>query len=226
MASADWTCLINVLIPALRVFRGWDGLPRTPAGPCLLPGGPPNGAAGRGRSRIGPQGPPDPAKLSPDPLPRRRLRPRFNRGRGGYNVRRALEFHDYHLSSYIVSDFGAKITLRLVYDYPPNPKRHSDIEFDSVAGYRFLHTGAAIIVDIAEVTLADLVREIGTDLAEGWRLHGGYAYWNDDQELYVSSLQGQGCHAWKISSAIGFSGYVIAKSISQAPPNKSMDPTP
>ena len=137
-----------------------------------------------------------------------------------------MDFHDYHLSSYIVSNFGTRITLRLVYDYPPNPKQHSDIEFDGVVAYRFLHTGAAIITDIDEVTLANLVCEIGADLAEAWRLHGGYAYWNDDRDLYMRSLQDQGCHAWKISSAIGFAGYVIAKSISQLAANQSTDPTP
>jgi hypothetical protein len=38
-----------------------------------------------------------------------------------------MQFHDYHLRSYEVSDFGRVITLDLVYEYPGRAVRESQI---------------------------------------------------------------------------------------------------
>jgi hypothetical protein len=134
-------------------------------------------------------------------------------------------YHDFHLSDYVVSEFGKRITLHLVYDYPPKPRLDSVIEFANVAAYHFVHTGGSIIIDIRERILPDLLDDIGAELRERFRLFGGYLHWNDDPQVYLKSLESEGYRSWEIDSAIGFAGYVIAKQISQLMPNHSPDPT-
>ena len=136
-----------------------------------------------------------------------------------------MQFHDFHLSDYVVSEFGRRITLHLVYEYPPSPRRDSVIEFTDVAAYHFVHTGGSIITDICELPLQDLVRDVGSDLTEWFRLHGGYIHWNDDREIYLKALEAEGYRAWNIESAIGFAGFVVAKRIAQIMPNQLPDPT-
>ncbi len=84
-----------------------------------------------------------------------------------------MRFHDFHLAGYTVSDFGGTIVFDLVYDYPRQPPETSRIKFSDVAAYHFIHTGGAIILDIAELPLAELLQQVGDQLAEWWRLHGG-----------------------------------------------------
>jgi hypothetical protein len=127
-----------------------------------------------------------------------------------------VRFHDFHLAGYTVSDFGGTIVLELVYDYPDQPLETSCIKFSDVAAYHFVHTGAAIILEIAELPLAELLQQIGDQLAEWWRLHGGFGHWSDDRAKYLATLQQSGYHAGTIESAVGFEGLVIAKSVGEA----------
>ena len=106
-----------------------------------------------------------------------------------------MRFHDFHLASYTVSEFGSEILLDLVYDYPDKPRETSRIRFSDVAAYHFVHTGAALILDIAELPIAQLLQQIGDQLAEWWRLHGGYAHWSDDRAKYIATLEQEGYHA-------------------------------
>ena len=128
-----------------------------------------------------------------------------------------MRFHDFHLAGYTVSDFGGTIVLELVYDFPEQPREMSRIKFSDVAAYHFVHTGGAIIVDIAEVPLAELLQRVGDQLAELWRQHGGFPHWSDDRTEYLVTLEKHGYHAWAIESAVGFEGFVIAKSVGEAP---------
>jgi hypothetical protein len=130
-----------------------------------------------------------------------------------------MRYHDFHLAGYMVSDFGCTITLHLVYDYPGQAKEESVIQFSEVAAYHFIHTGGAIIVQITEEPIGGLFRRIGGDLAEWWRLHGGYPLWDDDLNTYQAKLEGAGYRSWTIDSAIGFEGFVIAKAVAQKEPN-------
>jgi hypothetical protein len=61
-----------------------------------------------------------------------------------------MKYHDYHLQGYTVADFGGKVTLHLVLDYPGRSRDESYIEFSRVALYNFTHTTAAIVTDIVE----------------------------------------------------------------------------
>jgi|KBSMisStaDraftv2_1062788.scaffolds.fasta_scaffold05608_17 hypothetical protein len=136
-----------------------------------------------------------------------------------------MRYHDYHLRDYEVSHFGKRITLRLVYDYPGKPYDESHIEFADVALYNFTHTGGAIITDIEETPLVELITELKPSL-QIWGRQQGIDGWRDTAENYHEALLKQGHRSWRIESAIGFSGFVIARSVEQVAPNTSLERTP
>jgi hypothetical protein len=126
-----------------------------------------------------------------------------------------VRFHDFHLAGYTVSDFGGTIVLDLVYDYPDRPSETSRIKFSDVAAYHFVHTGGAIITEIEEIRVPQLLKQVGDQLAEWSRMHG-LLHWSDDRDQYAATLQQKGYRAWTIESAVGFEGFVIAKSVGDA----------
>ena len=126
-----------------------------------------------------------------------------------------MRFHDFHLEGYTVSKFGCEIVLELFLEYADKPREESRIRFSDVVAYDFLHTGAAIITDIDEVPISEFVQKLGDQLAESWRCHGGYRHWDDDRTKYIATLEQNGYHAWTIGSAIGFEGFIIAKSVGE-----------
>jgi hypothetical protein len=128
-----------------------------------------------------------------------------------------VRFHDFHLAGYSVSRFGAEIILHLVDDYPPRPKEESHIRFSDVAAYHFVHTGGAIMADIAEIPVAELLDQVWSKLSEWHRLHGGYLDWDDDRAKYHAALEGAGYRAWLLDSSVGFEGFVIARAAQGIP---------
>ena len=126
-----------------------------------------------------------------------------------------MQLHDFKLTGYTVSAQGSRIALHLEYGYPNQPKEVSHIEFSEFAAYHFVHTGAAVITDIEEVPLADLLASVGDRLAEWWRRHGGLRHWSDDRAAYLAKLESAGLRAWEISSSVGFEGFVIARALGQ-----------
>jgi hypothetical protein len=141
-----------------------------------------------------------------------------------------VQFHDFHLTGYLVADSGATVTLHLSYDYSGKPKEESFIQFSEVAAYHFIHTGGAIIAEIYEEPMEDLFLRIGSNLAVWWRCHGGYVHWDDNLDTYRAKLKAAGYHAWAIDSAIGFEGFIIAKAIAPIHPGSQFNagsyPTP
>jgi len=135
-----------------------------------------------------------------------------------------MRYHDFHLREYRVSDFGKHITLDLVFDYSGKPKEESRIEFAGVALYNFTHTGGAIITDIEETSLSDLFSEVGASLSV-WNHQHGVTGWRDNLENYREGLESAGHKGWRVISAIGFYGFIVAQSVHQVAPNKSLERT-
>lgn len=127
-----------------------------------------------------------------------------------------MRFHDYKLQSYSVLDSGAQIVFELVYDYPGVEKRYSRISFSEVACYSFKHTAGAIINDIEEIELDRLVRE-ESKLLESFAREHGLTYWETDTAQYLAALRSRKMRAWRIDSAIGFSGFVIGRDVEGTP---------
>ena len=126
-----------------------------------------------------------------------------------------MRFHDYHINEYTVSDRGETITFDLVYGYPENETDQSIIKFIGVALYNFTHTQNAIVTDIYEMPIPELLREIGPSVVEWNRMHGIKGF-GTSIDQYTSYLQSNGYIAWCIESAIGFYGFVICKAIKNA----------
>jgi hypothetical protein len=126
-----------------------------------------------------------------------------------------MRYHDFHLKGYSVRRFGAEIVLHLLYKYPPKPEEESHIKFSDVEIYHFVHTGGAIILDIAETPLGQILDQFWDRMVEWYHWHGGIHHWDDDRARYQARLEEDSFKAWDIGSAIGFGGFVIAKTIEE-----------
>ena len=124
-----------------------------------------------------------------------------------------LKFHDYHLQKYEVADHGKTVKLFLGFGYPGKETDFSEITFTEVAIYHFVHTAHSIITDIENIPLSSLFEEEKENLQK-WNLYYGVDIWKGDIETTVNYLDSNGYKGWYIESAIGFSGFVVAKSVS------------
>ncbi|HEY0683860.1 MAG TPA: hypothetical protein VGD45_16125 [Steroidobacter sp.] len=106
--------------------------------------------------------------------------------------------------------------LDLVYEHPGIEKQESKIEFSDVACYHFKHTMSAIITDIEEVDPAAVVTEKAAMLSTFAREHG-LAHWRGDAVQYAKELNTLSMRAWRLESAIGFSGFVVARNVMSTP---------
>jgi hypothetical protein len=93
---------------------------------------------------------------------------------------------------------------------PGQPKDRSIIRFSDVALYHFIHTSGAILIDIGEIPVATLLEEIASDLSDWDRMYG-LRWRRASKEDCVADRQAGGLKAWKIDSAMGFGGFVIAR---------------
>ena len=123
-----------------------------------------------------------------------------------------MKYHDFHLRGYSVEQSGGRIVLDLVFDYPGREKEESRIEFLGVVCYSFDHSTGAIITDIEEVEIEALAREEEPKLSFFARQYG-LTHWKTDLSDYIATLQREQLRGWRIGSAIGFSGFVIARSV-------------
>ena len=126
-----------------------------------------------------------------------------------------MRCHDFRLEGYSVSDLGSKITLHLVYDYHGAERAESHIEFHGVEFYHFLHTQGAIIIDIEEEPLTSVIKTEEA-LLTSVDMQLGVRMWQTGPMDYLRNLTTKGCHTWRIQSAIGFTGFIIAQSIAEA----------
>lgn len=123
-----------------------------------------------------------------------------------------MKYHDFRLRGYSVEEFGNRIVFDLVFDHTDQNIEESKITFLGVACYSFNHTTGAIITDIEEFDVASLAREEEQKLVCFAREHG-LKHWKNDIVDYISILQKEKLRGWKIDSAIGFGGFVIARSV-------------
>ena len=125
-----------------------------------------------------------------------------------------MQYHDYHLRGYTVSEFGTKLTLHLTWNYPAENRADSFIDFMQVACYHFSHTHGTVLTDIDEKPLETILKEEEKFLTNAAQ-QDGVRFWETDFSTYLDRLKGEGYKAWRIESAIGFTGFVVAKSAQQ-----------
>lgn len=123
-----------------------------------------------------------------------------------------MRFHDYHLQKYEVSDYGKTIKLFLSFGYPGEETDFSQIIFENVALYNFVHSAYSIITDIEKVRVATLFREQQSFIETSERLYS-LECWKGAIDSTADFLELEGFNAWHVQSAIGFYGFVVAKSV-------------
>jgi hypothetical protein len=119
-----------------------------------------------------------------------------------------MQYHDYHLRGYTVSNFGADVVLDLLYTYRGQPERESTVHFSRVRLHHFEFTAPAILTSIEEVPVRDLANEWSSRLKK-WAVSQGVQGWAHDEKQLASAWEAAGLKAWEIDSAIGFSGFVV-----------------
>ena len=127
-------------------------------------------------------------------------------------VKAMLKFHDYHLQKYEVSDHGKTINLFLGYCYPGKETDFSQITFENVVLYNFVQSAHSIITDIEKVTVTSLFSEEKENI-ETWNRLYSVDCWQNSIESTALFLESNGYSGWHIESAVGFYGFVVAKSV-------------
>ena len=123
-----------------------------------------------------------------------------------------MRYHDYELDKYEVSKRGELITLHLVYEYTGEETDKSAITFSDVVLYNFTHTSCAIITEIYEENISEFISKWSEELKEWNRLYG-VTLFRTSFEDYAKNLESEGYKAWYIESAIGFYGFIVAKTV-------------
>ncbi|HEY0865409.1 MAG TPA: hypothetical protein VGD97_14985 [Lacunisphaera sp.] len=123
-----------------------------------------------------------------------------------------MNCHDFHLKGYTVTEFGRRIALNLVWNYPGPERKDSHIEFVEVELYHFSHTQGAILTDIVEEPLDVWVKRESGFIAEADK-QDGVRHWAGNAEQYANQLKREGYKVWRIEAAIGLSGFVVAKKL-------------
>jgi hypothetical protein len=149
------------------------------------------------------------------------------RNRSGYaalcGINNVMRFHDYHLREYTVHDYGARIVMVLAWEYPDDPRPLSVIEFTGVECYRFSHSGGAIITEIDEMTWEAVASDEQDYLANVARMDG-LRHWDGSFTNFVAKLQANKVRPFRIDSAVGFTGFVLAANVNELSHNQSTDP--
>jgi hypothetical protein len=112
----------------------------------------------------------------------------------------------------------------LIIDYPGQERDESCISFTGVALYHFIHASAAIILDIEEIPVPNLLKEWGSEIAEWNRMHD-VRLWKDNLQDYSLRLQSDGYEAWRMSPQLAFMALSLQRRW-QKMPNKSFNRKP
>ena len=107
---------------------------------------------------------------------------------------------------------GESIQVHPVSSLSGRPRDESILKFKGVALYHFVHSDGAIITDVEEVPV-DLLLDEKSDFISARGKSSGVRHWRQSLDEYRQYLNEHGYKAWKISSAIGFDGFVIAQSL-------------
>jgi hypothetical protein len=132
--------------------------------------------------------------------------------------------HDYHLRELAVLDHGSRIVITLSWDYPGDPRPLSVVEFTGVICYRFSQTSGAVITAIEEMSSEEVARDEQEFIVSVARTDG-LRFWNGTFAGFFRDLRANRVRAFRIESAVGFSGFVLAEDLIDLSHNQSSDPT-
>ena len=117
--------------------------------------------------------------------------------------------HDNRIVAYEVDGESRRITLHTRFD-DVSPPEHTDVIFDGVLAYYLEGDNFGnIILSVAQVGLAYVVRE-NANLFEEGRKYAWPDVWNESEEACLRHFESHGAKAFEITSAYGMGGWVVA----------------
>jgi hypothetical protein len=123
-----------------------------------------------------------------------------------------LSVHDNLLVSYDVQCEARVITLRTEHRVPGKPTEFTSIIFEGVQGYCFQNDAFGnIIFGLETVPVEDLLKEVGMEVAESYRVGGAPGPWAGNLNSAPQYMRERGIKAFVLSSSCGLSGWVLAK---------------
>ena len=121
-------------------------------------------------------------------------------------------FGDYLLVDYSVSCDEAQIRLRARRVDPGEP-RMTMLLFRGVVAYHFKDDNfGTILLYVIEDSLEAFLRLHEVEFATGFARAGWPGFWTGSLDEALAKLGARGIRAYRISSAIGMSGWVLASS--------------
>ena len=123
--------------------------------------------------------------------------------------------HDNYLAAYEVSCEGREIKLFARRPTEGKTGYSRIVVFSGVEGYGFQNDAFGnIISSLEEVTAERLLSQLGSQIAESYRLAGAPGPWAADLASAPQVLAAEGVRGFILSSSYGLSGWVLARDAS------------
>jgi hypothetical protein len=124
------------------------------------------------------------------------------------------DWHDYHLTKYVVDGENACIRFQLVWPYATAIEiPRATVTFSGVLGYYFEYDlGVSIVFAFQQRPLMESLEKFARQFAES-EIRGWPLFWRGNVEHTRSYLEEQGAQFFEISSSYGLSGWICAKAV-------------
>jgi len=117
--------------------------------------------------------------------------------------------HDNDVLGYEVDVRTKTLVLRTEKSYV-DPIERTDVVFTDVLGYQLCDSLGGILCSIREIDIEKLLTNEAELFAKWMGCAYPFQYCDGDPATYVRAA---GAHAWDIDSAIGFYGFVVARTM-------------
>lgn len=121
--------------------------------------------------------------------------------------------HDSEVVAYSVDSRTEELTLMLA---PGTGSATSEFRlvFRGVLAHQFAHPQLpSIVLDLAEVPVADLIKREWANLAEGYRECGWPGPWAESFESAIAHCGSTAVRAYELEQSYGMSGWILARSV-------------
>jgi hypothetical protein len=121
------------------------------------------------------------------------------------------EVHDNHLYAYVVDCENQRIVLHTVFR-DREPHEFTDVVFHGVCAHHFEQAlPGNILFDVEEIDVDVLVRENASLFEASWRYAWPPIEYRGDLATLTAALRGASIRAYSVSSSLGLSGWVLAR---------------
>jgi hypothetical protein len=133
-------------------------------------------------------------------------------------MNRLPDVHDHSLLEYRVDLANRRISLITLPEEARSAPATQPVVtvFEGLEGHHFDRVSSAVIfLDIEEVPLSEFLEAHAQELSEGHDSVGAPSWWRGSIEKALAYLIARKVQAFEINSSYGFSGWVLAASLSR-----------